>query len=130
MQDTKDFNYFSLIKDNVLLIYCEIKRVTHKATFNKILRYTSYTNKIIRKFVNNASKQIRFLFERYLQKKKLTQFKSAITIILRKLSKKDYFNIKVYKLIALLNTLNKILKFIILKRLCSVVEICNTISNT
>jgi len=71
-----------------------------------------------------------FYLKDIFKKKQLTQFKSAITIILRKLSKKDYFNIKVYKLIALLNTLNKILKFIILKRLRSVVEICNTISNT
>jgi len=65
MQDTKDFNYFFLIKDNILLTYCEIKRVTHKATFNKTLEYTSYTNKVMRKFINNALKQIRSLFERY-----------------------------------------------------------------
>jgi len=66
MQDTKDFNYFSFIKDNVLLIYCNIKRVTHKAIFDKTSKYTNYTNKVIRKLVNNASKQIRFLFKRYL----------------------------------------------------------------
>jgi len=65
MQDTKDFNYFFLIKDNILLTYCEIYRVTQKATFNKTLEYTSYTNKVMRKFINNALKQIRSLFERY-----------------------------------------------------------------
>jgi len=63
-------------------------------------------------------------------KKKLIQFKSAITIVLRKLDKKDYFNTKTYRLIALLNTLNKILKFIISKRLRSIVKICDTILNT
>jgi len=56
MQDTKNFNYFSSIKNNVLLIYCEIKKVTHKVILNKTSKYTNYTNKIMRKFVNNASK--------------------------------------------------------------------------
>jgi len=130
MQNIKDFDYFSLIEDDVSLTYREIKRVTHKATLNKTLKYTNYTNKVIRKLVNNASKQIRFLFKRCFQKKiQLTQFKSAITIVLRKLSKKDYFNARAYKLIALLDTLNKILKFIISKRLRSVVEVYDTILN-
>jgi len=128
MQNTKDFNYFSSIEDDALLIHREIKRVTHKAIFNKTSKHTSYTNRIIRKFVNNALKQICFLFKRYLQEEiQSTQFKSATTIILRKLNKKDYFNARAYKLIALLNTLNKILKFIISKRLRSVIEVYNTI---
>jgi len=66
MQDTKDFNYFSLIKNNVLLIYREIRRIMHKIILNKTLRYINYTNKVMRKLVNNALKQICFLFERYL----------------------------------------------------------------
>jgi len=65
MQDTKDFNYFSLIKDDILLTHYEIKKVTHKAILNKTLKYTNYINKVMRKFVNNALKQIRFLFKRY-----------------------------------------------------------------
>jgi len=66
MQNTKDFNYLFLIKDNVLLIYRKIKKAMYKAISNKTLTYTSYINKVMRKFVNNALKQIRFLFERYL----------------------------------------------------------------
>jgi len=66
MQDTKDFNYFSSIKDNNLLIHCKIKKIMHKATLNKTSKHTSYTNKIMRKLVNNLLKQIRFLFKRYL----------------------------------------------------------------
>jgi len=130
MQDTKNFNYFFSIKDDVLLIYREIKRVTHKAILNKTLKDTNYINKVIRKLVNNALKQIRFLFKKYLQKKiQLTQFKSAITIVLRKLNKKNYFNARTYRLIALLIMLNKILKFIISKYLRSVIEVCDTILN-
>jgi len=66
MQDIKDFDYFFSIKDDVLLIYRKIKKVTYKTIFDKISRYIDYTNKTIRKFVNNVLKQIRLLFERYL----------------------------------------------------------------
>jgi len=66
MQDIKNFNYFFLIKDNILLTYREIKRVTHKATFNKTSKYIDYKNRVMRKFVNNALKQICFLFKRCL----------------------------------------------------------------
>ena len=65
MHNTKDFDYFSLIKDDVLLIYCEIKKITYKTTFDKTSKHTSYINKIMCKFVNNALKQIRLLFEKY-----------------------------------------------------------------
>jgi len=65
MQNIEDFDYYFSIKDDILLIYREIKRVTRKVIFNKTLKHTSYTNRVMRKLVNNASKQIRFLFKRY-----------------------------------------------------------------
>ncbi len=46
-----------------------------------------------------------------------------------KLNKKNYFNAKTYKSITLLDTLSKILKFIIFEHLQNVVEVCNLISN-
>ncbi len=49
---------------------------------------------------------------------------------MQKSDKKNYFNAKTYKLIVLLNTLSKILKFIIFKHLQNVIEVCNSISNT
>ena len=49
---------------------------------------------------------------------------------MQKSDKKDYFNAKTYKSIVLLNTLSKVLKFIIFERLQNVVKTCNSISNT
>ncbi len=46
-----------------------------------------------------------------------------------KSNKKDYFNAKTYKSIVLLNTLSKVLKFIIFEHLQNVVEVCNSILN-
>ncbi len=48
---------------------------------------------------------------------------------MQKLNKKDYFNAKIYKSIALLNTLSKILKFIVFEHLQNVIEACNLILN-
>ncbi len=72
----------------------------------------------MRRLINDTSEQIHSLFERCLQKKiQSTQFKNAVTIVMQKSDKKDYFNTKIYKLIMLLNTLSKVLKFIVFKHL-------------
>jgi len=59
----------------------------------------------------------------------LSYFKKTTTIMLRKLKKKDYSKLSSFRFIALLNTLNKMLKLIILKRLCYVVKIYNILLN-
>ncbi len=108
----------------------EIKRVIYKATSDKTLKHMKYINRIMRRLINNASEQIYFLFERCLQKRiQSTQFKNAVTIVMQKSDKKDYFNAKIYKSIALFNTLSKILKFIIFERLWNIIKMCNSILN-
>ncbi len=49
--------------------------------------------------------------------------------MMQKSDKKDYFNAKIYKSIMLLDTLSKILKFIIFEHLQNVVKVCNSILN-
>ena len=46
-----------------------------------------------------------------------------------KSDKKNYFNAKIYKSIVLLNTLSKILKFIIFEHLQNIMKACNLILN-
>jgi hypothetical protein len=60
----------------------------------------------------------------------LSYFKKTITIILRKLEKKDYLEFSSFRFIILLNTLNRMLELIILKRLCYVIKVYNTLFNT
>ncbi len=60
----------------------------------------------------------------------LSYFKKTIIIMLRKSRKKNYFKLLFFKLIALLNTLNKILKLIILKRLRYVIKTHNILLRT
>ncbi len=49
--------------------------------------------------------------------------------MMQKSDKKDYFNAKIYKSIVLLDTLSKILKFIIFEHLQNVVKACDSILN-
>jgi len=130
MLNTEDFKYSFSIENDTSLIHCKIKKVVYKMMFNKTSKHTEYTNKIMRRFVNDASEQIHFLFEKCLQKRiQSTQFKSVITIVMQKSDKKNYFNAKIYKSIVLLDMLSKILKFIIFKCLQNIIEACNLILN-
>ena len=56
-------------------------------------------------------------------------FKKTITIMLRRLRKKNYSKLLFFKSITLLNTLNKILKSIISKCLRYIVETHNILLN-
>ncbi len=47
MLNTEDFKYSLLIKNNILLMHCKIKRVIYKMMLNKTLKYTEYINRII-----------------------------------------------------------------------------------
>jgi len=130
MLNTENFKYSLSIENNISLMHRKIKRIIYKTTLNKTSRHTEYTNRIMRRFIDNASEQIRSLFERCLQKRiQSTQFKSAITIVMQKSDKKNYFNAKIYKSIVLFNMLSKILKFIISERLQNIIEVCNLILN-
>ncbi len=118
MLNTENFKYSLLIENDASLMHCKIKRVIYKMMLNKTSKHTKYINKIMCKLINDVSEQIHFLFERCLQKRiQSTQFKSAVTILMQKSNKKDYFNAKIYKSIVLLNTLSKILKFIVFEHL-------------
>ncbi len=57
------------------------------------------------------------------------QFKKAQTIVLCKSKKSDYIDLKMYRLIALLNIMSKILKSIMIKRLSDIAETHHMLSN-
>ncbi len=130
IQDTKNFEYLFLVDNKLCLTYRKIKQIIYKVVLNKIFDQTNYTNKVIRRLVDSILEQIYFLFKRYFQKSiQSAQFKNAITIVLRKSDKKNYLSAKIYKSIALLDILSKILKSIVSKYLRYVVETTNTLLN-
>ncbi|KAK1993401.1 hypothetical protein LX36DRAFT_586437, partial [Colletotrichum falcatum] len=57
-------------------------------------------------------------------------FKKSTIVVLKKLSKNNYIVPKVYRLIALLNIVNKIIDTIIVKRLSYLIEIYRLLLNS
>lgn len=65
----------------------------------------------------------RYLFDRYLKLSYYPKyFKKARIVILRKLGKPDYSETKIYKLIALLDILGKVLETVVAKLLSNYTE--------
>ncbi len=55
MLNTINFKYSFLIENDALLMHCKIKKVIYKATFDKTLKHMKYTNRIMRKLIDNTS---------------------------------------------------------------------------
>jgi len=60
---------------------------------------------------------------------RLSYFKKTIIIMLQKSEKKNYLKLSSFRFIVLLDTLNKMLELIILKRLCYIVKAHDTLFN-
>ena len=130
MKDVTEFDHFLLIDDETSITRCKIMKIIHKINLNKIFKINKIINKALRQLARVINKKIRFFFNKCIKKKiQSSHFKKIFTIILRKLKKKNYSKFALYKLIALLNTLNKILKSIIFKRIRYVVKTLKTFLN-
>ena len=55
MLNTINFEYLLSLEDDISLMHHEIKRVVYKATSDKTLKHTKYTNRIMRRLVNDMS---------------------------------------------------------------------------
>ena len=64
MNDIENFDYLLSIETNVSLTNREIKWIIYKTILNKTSKHIDYTNKVIRKLIDDASKQMRSLFEK------------------------------------------------------------------
>ena len=130
MKDVAKFNYFSLIDDEASMTRREIMKVIYKINSNKIFEINKIINRALRQLVRVVVKQICSFFNKCIKKKiQSLHFKRIFIIMLRKLKKKNYSKSSTYKSIALLNTLNKMLKLIMLKRIQYVVKTLRTFSN-
>ena len=116
IKDIAKFDYFSLINDGAPMTRREIMKVIHKINSNKTFEINKVIYKALRQLARIIVEQIHFLFNKYIKDKiQSSHFKKIFTIMLRKSKKKNYSKFSTYKSIALLNTLNKILKSIMFK---------------
>ena len=130
MKNVAKFNYFSLIDDEASMTRREVMKIIHKINSDKAFEINKIINRALRQLAEITINQIRFLFDRCIKKKiQSSHFKRIFIIMLRKSRKKNYIEFSSYKLIALLNTLNKMLKSIVFKRIRYVVKILKIFSN-
>ena len=126
----KEFSYSSSALDDESFISREIMKIVYKINSDKASEINEIINRTLRQLVNVVLKQIRFFFDRCIKKNiQSSHFKRIVIIVLRKFSKKNYTKSSFYRSIALLNTLNKILKSIVSKRIYYVVETLKTFLN-
>ena len=118
MKDVAEFDYFSSVDDETSMTCREIMKIIYKINLNKIFEINKIINKALRQLIRVVVEQIRFFFDRCIKKKiQSSHFKKIFTIMLRKSRKKNYSKSSSYKSITLLNTLNKVLKSIVFKRI-------------
>ena len=131
MNDTEEFVYSSSTSDGEAVTRRKIMRIVYKVSSNKASRINKIINKALRQLIRVIIKQIRSLFDRCIKEGiQSSHFKRVFIIMLRKSGKKNYTKLSSYRSIALLNTLNKMLKLIVLKRFRYAVEALSTLLNT
>ena len=130
MNDIERFVYLSSTDDDETMTCREIMKIVYKINSNKMSKINEIINKALRQLARIIIEQIRSFFDRYIKESiQSSHFKKIFIIMLRKPDKKNYTKSSLYKLIALLNTLNKMLKLIVSKRFRYVVETLSTLSN-
>ena len=130
MNNIKKFVYFSSTKDDETVTCREIMKIVYKINLNKMSKVNEIINKTLRQFARVIIEQIHFLFDRCIKESiQSSHFKKIFIIILRKSDKKNYTKSSLYKSIALLNILNKMLKSIVSKHFRYIVETLSTFLN-
>jgi hypothetical protein len=102
----------------------EIKQIIKRCNTNNVSEFNDISNRILKIFCTELMFLLMSLFRVCIELNyHLRCFKIAHIIILKKFNKKNYFDVKIYKFITLLNTLNKILKSIITRRINNLTKI-------
>ncbi len=108
----------------------EVKQAIRRVKADKALSASNISNRVLQASLAELISVLMSLFNACVTHKYHSkQFKKTQTIVLRKLKKSDYIDLKTYQLIALLDIMSKALKSIMIKRLSDIVETHRMLSN-
>ncbi len=108
----------------------EVKQIIRRVKADKASSASDISNRVLQASLAELISVLTSLFNAcIIHKYHSKQFKKTQTIVLRKSKKSDYIDLKMYRLIALLNIMNKALKSIMIKRLSDIVETYCMLSN-
>ena len=89
-----------------------------KLKTDKALETNQIFNQMLKMLRKTMTKKLIFIFQTCINVKNHSKsFREAKTIVLKKIKKSDYTFLKAYRLIALLNTINKMLKLIMINKI-------------
>ena len=116
--------FIKITEKEIVTTLCRLK-------FDKTFESNDITNRILKTCIQSLTTLLTSLFQicvllRYHSR----TFKKTHIITLKKMRKNDYMSSKVYRLIALLNTQNKTLKFIMTERIAYLTEHHKLLSKT
>ncbi len=117
--DMLNFNYLNLVsKSTFFITKNEIRQTIKRCKSNNASKLDDIFNRVFKTFVDKLMLHLINLFQVYAALNYYSRcFRETHIIILKKLDKKNYTNIKMYKSIVLLNILDKIFESIITRRI-------------
>jgi hypothetical protein len=117
LRNIKKFYYSNAAECLVIIIENEIIRIIDRTTFDKISSSNEIMNRFIKTCSNTLTKLLISLFQICATHVYHSiVFKTVNIITLKKSRKVDYITSKIYKSIALLNIIEKVMKFIMCKK--------------
>jgi hypothetical protein len=119
------FNYRDVVvKTTSLISKNEIRQIINKCKFDNVSNSNEISNRILKILIKKLLSLLTNLFRACVEHDyHLLCFREINIIILKKSNKSNYTDFKTYKLIALLNTIDKGLEFIIARKINTFAEI-------
>ncbi len=132
LSDTLRYHYLSVvIKTHENIIKKKILQTIKKCKFDSVSRSHDISNKVLKLLINKFMSTLLRLFRVCATLNyHFCCFREAHIIALKKFNESNYTNFKAYKSITFLNTLNKTLKSIIVKRIKNLTETHKFLLNT
>jgi hypothetical protein len=125
LSDLQNFIYRSAVAETKSRIQKnEIRQVIKRCKSDNVSEFDDISNKIFKILCTELMLSLINLFRVCVELNYHSRcFRVTHIIIFKKFNKKDYFDVKTYRFITLLNTLSKILKSIIIRRINSLAKI-------
>jgi predicted RNA binding protein with dsRBD fold (UPF0201 family) len=120
-----NFDYRDVVvKTTSLISKNEIRRIIKKCKFDNASSSNEISNRILKILIKKLLSSLTNLFRACVEHDYHSQcFREANIIILKKSNKSNYIDFKIYRFIALLNTIDKTFEFIIARRINKFAEI-------
>ena len=123
LSDINNFTYAKSLKLTKIINKEEINKAIAKLKTNKTFKTNQIFNRMLKTLRETMTKKLIFIFQIYINVEYHSKsFRETKIIMLKKIKKSDYTFFKIYRSIALLNTINKLLKSIMINKITKIAK--------